>query len=262
MRSYFSFVIVVVLSFPACSSSSLITDKIYSNELGEEREFCIYRPENFNPEEVYPIIFATDGQIVESGKYKSILDRLIKSETIPPVVLIGAYSNEHIVSSDGMELRYYEYIENDCNEPQISGRFQNHLKFFSVEIRDSVLAKYSIQPDTEKYLFFGCSNGGDYGLTLYAKYPHLFSDYICLSPVGTQADIFNPASTTSAGLYVAYGSKEAESPFGSNLEVLNKKLDSISHDQITVTIFDGGHDRKCWEKEFETTLVNIMNEYR
>lgn len=153
MRSYFTLVIVVVLSFSACSSSSLITDKIYSNELGEEWEFCIYRPENFNPEQVYPVIFATDGQIVESGKYKSILDKLIKSETIPPVVLIGAYSNEHVVSSDGMELRYYEYIENDCNEPQIAGRFQTHFKFFSVEIRDSVLAKYSIQP-TLKNIYF------------------------------------------------------------------------------------------------------------
>lgn len=178
--------------------SRMITETIYSEALGEERTCCVYLPENFDPDQTYPVVFATDGQVLLDGGYDTLLDELIEKGTIPPVVLIGAYSNENTVS-DGMELRYYEYIDSDdatsrsdadaaggaSADPRIAGRFHHHLSYFTSELRDSIFTEYAIRPDTRKILFYGCSNGGDYGLTLYTTQPgELFTDYICLSPVG------------------------------------------------------------------------------
>ena len=252
--------------------SRMITETIYSEALGEERTCCVYLPENFDPDQTYPVVFATDGQVLLDGGYDTLLDELIEKGTIPPVVLIGAYSNENTVS-DGMDLRYYEYIDSDdatsrsdadaaggaSADPRIAGRFHHHLSYFTSELRDSIFTEYAIRPDTQKILFYGCSNGGDYGLTLYTTQPgELFTDYICLSPVGTDSDAISCAGT--ALLYVAYGSKESEMPvIGDNLRALHEKLDAINDGTITVHVFDGGHDRACWKQAFATALTALLN---
>lgn len=86
----------------------------------------------------------------------------------------------------------------------------------------------------------------------------MFTDYICLSPVGTDSDAISCAGT--ALLYVAYGSKESEMPvIGDNLRALHEKLDAINDGTITVHVFDGGHDRACWKQAFATALTALLN---
>lgn len=253
------------------TTDRMITDKMWSRALGEEREVCIYLPEKFDPQQIYPVVYATDGQLLVSERYDLLLDRLIGDGTIPPVVVIGAYSNETILQN-GMELRYYEYIadagyetddsadpEQDA-DPRIAGRFLRHREFFTGELRDSILSRYAIRPDPGKTLFYGCSNGGDYGMTRYMTDPEgLFTDYICLSPVGTEADGIAPAAT-DASLYVAYGDQEAAMPvLGDNLRALHQRLDAIGDDAVTVRVFEGGHNRGCWKKEFAAALATVLN---
>lgn len=280
--------------------SRLFTERFYSQALDQERDVCIYLPEHFDPEQTYPIIYATDGQVIVSERYKAILDSLIGNRIVPPLVLVGAYSDE-TTAEDGMEFRYYEYIAgadepdgeaagnnkpggeadgdnkpdveaasnnkpggeaagSDGTDPRIAGRFGRHLRFFTRELRDTLLRRHAICRDTGKTLFFGCSNGGDYGLTLWGTLPvGSFSSYICLSPVGTDADEVVPCRSGST-LYVAYGEQEAAMPvIGDNLRALHERLEAIGDGSVTVRIFAGGHDRTCWEREFATALTVLMN---
>ena len=68
--------------------SRMITETIYSEALGEERTCCVYLPENFDPDQTYPVVFATDGQVLLDGGYDTLLDELIEKGTIPPLSLI------------------------------------------------------------------------------------------------------------------------------------------------------------------------------
>lgn len=247
------------LSAQTGKTSVLIRNHIQSKTLQERREYCLYLPENFNPRLQYPVIFAADGQMIREGRYKNLLDSLMTNNIIPPSILIGIYSNEQETSSEeGQTLRYYEYAYRDKRNKIRCNRYDRHSDFFLEEIRDSVFTAYGIQPDPHYLIFYGCSNGGDYGMRLLHEHPEKFTHFLCYSPIATTGKKIFRNSRDRVYLYLSYGSEELQSPFGLNLVQLDQTVQKHKDPRVSAHIYQGGHKRAAWEKEFADRLPLVF----
>lgn len=239
-------------------SSFWKVDSLYSCVLCEMRSFCIYMPAHFDCDKKYPIIFSADGQMLVEDNYKAVLDSMIESELIPPVVLIGAYSNSQKMDGTNIEYRFYEYVERDIKDTHLRERFDNHSVYFTRELLELLMHRYHVKPASAYNIFYGCSNGGDYGMNLINQYPNVFTHFICFSPVSTVVRKNIVKNGVQSLLYLAYGTQELESIIGMNLRKLDKKLNKAKNPHVYSTVYDGGHDRNLWKKEFEKALIYIF----
>jgi predicted esterase len=105
-------------------------------------------------------------------------------------------------------------------------------------------------------LFYGCSNGAGFGITLGLKYPSLFSDCICFSPLGGSVEKIESEKNRYPNFYLSYGATEIE-PFIEAYKTLDDTLTKAKIDHLT-HVYNGGHDRKKWEEEFSKTVVTIF----
>ena len=236
------------------NTSVMLTGKMYSSALGEEREYCVYLPSGFVRETAYPVIFAADGQILFNEGYKTVLDSLISNKIIPATILIGMYSNEEIAEGGNVPMRYFEYVPQEGGSEESRIQYEGHLDFFTGEIRNEIKEKYGIETDPLKCIFYGFSNGGDYGINIMTGNKGGFTDYICFSPVGTAADQIVIAPNSRLRLYLAYGSEELISFMGFNLMEIDEKLTNFPDPRIYRHVYEGGHARELWKEEFSRIL--------
>jgi enterochelin esterase-like enzyme len=248
------------LSFAFCQntleSSSIKIDSINSHYLHEIRKVVVYLPENFDSNNLYPIIYATDGQSIVELDYKSLLDSLIEDKRIPPVILIGAYSNETIVSKN-VTLRYYEYVKKGDHPKEYIELYRNHSNFFKLELNQYIQEKLNIQNNLTKSIFYGCSNGGGFGISTFIENRKQFNYYICFSPLGISYDGLKRNKKSDTKLTIAYGEEENFILIGKFAELhqkLNKK--NINHEFYS---FKGGHDQGLWKMEFANNLIKLLN---
>ena len=235
--------------------SKLIIDSIQSNCLNESRRFSVYLPEKFDSKITYPIIYSTDGQMFSEDNYKTILDSLISNKLIQPLIFIGLYSNEAEVSK-GIGLRQYEYIKDFSIHDSIAQqKYRNHDCFFMKEIRDSICRKYEINVDSKNTTFYGCSNGGGYGVTLFLQNNDSFKQYICFSPLGN-IKVSKRKLDNNLKLYIAYGEQE-NFILIDKYQILIKGLNKNKYN-FENTIYNGGHERKAWKNQFTLNVSELF----
>lgn len=239
------------------TDSYMKLDSINSTFLGEYRKVITYFPENYHAEKSYPIIYATDGQIILDSDYKSLLDSLISEKKIPPVILIGVYSNETEVGQN-VTLRNYEYVKSTRGQGKYGDRYDKHLNFFLYELNDYLANNLKVQQDITQRIFYGCSNGGGYGISLLIDNSNRFSAFICFSPVGVSYDGLKRKKKDDTKVIISYGDKE-NFIFINAFEELHQNLTKkkIKHDYYA---YSGGHERILWKKEFERNLITLLGE--
>lgn len=236
------------------SNSKFIIDSIRSENLKEIRSYNIYLPENFDNKSKYPIVIATDGQMIKEENYKIIIDSLISNKIIEPIILIGVNSNDTEVSK-GITYRQYEYIKGFAsNDTSLNNRYSNHNDFFTKEIVDSIKLKYKIIVDPLNLTFYGCSNGGGYGITHFLENKNIFQNFICFSPLG-KIQVIKRNKANNKKLIIKYGDKELFI-FVDKYEKLNKDLHKKNY-IFEFNSFNGGHNRKCWKYEFEKEIIKL-----
>ncbi len=233
--------------------SRIVIDSVYSSALNEMRTYCVYLPENFEPlKSDYTVITATDGQSIVKLDYKRNIDSLIANKIIPPVILIGVYSNETEISK-GTSMRQYEYVYNfDAENEELKLRFEKHLAFFTEEVGNNVLAKWGINQFSDKSVFYGCSNGAGYGLYLYFTGKIKFGSYVCYSPLGYNVEI-KRQKNRSEKLYISYGGEELFL-LVDEYENLIKQLKDNGY-KFNLTKFKGGHSELLWKEVFTKWLA-------
>lgn len=262
-------VIILFCQVSACNSgkrviakkakkSKIITDTIFSKSLNERRLISIYLPRYYNKNKKYPVVFCTDGQNIVKA-YKPGLDSIMDNGLAKRFIVVGVHSNEKKVD-EYSEYRNYEYLKwkaSSSKNPDLKDRFKNHLKFFSTEVIDFVEKNYSISQDRKKRLFYGFSNGADFGISLGAQHPLLFKYYICLSVTGGGAFKNNNWSMSNYPFYyLAYGNNE---PLPLKIGADNfKKYLNIHNYAHKFWVFNGGHSKSKWEKEFFEVIVEIL----
>jgi enterochelin esterase-like enzyme len=239
------------------SESKIVVDTIFSENLNENRLLSIYLPKDYVKTRTYPVVYAADGQIVVQA-YKKMLDSLIENKTIPEVILIGIHSNEKKVPGNIFEYRNYEYIKGFASsEDTIFGkRYINHYNFFTQEVIKYAESKYNVSTLNKDRIFYGTSNGAGLGVSIGAVNPVLFKNYICFSIAGEDYEDVNWTKTNYPYFYLSYGDKESESfIIGAKDFVEFLSVNNYNHES---SIYEGGHDRKMWRKEFFRVLPKIL----
>lgn len=246
--------LLVLTGFSQKSDSQMIIDSLYSSYLNESRAYCLYLPPDFDNQKKYPIIYCADGQVIVEVNYKPLLDSLISANVINPIILIGLYSSERPAPGVNITYRYIEYVKHKGKSNQQI--FENHLRFFIDEAPKYILNKYNIQEDNSNATFYGCSNGGGFGMTLFLHGGHQYQNFLCYSPLGS-AKVLKKQKKDYPNLYISYGTEEffvAMEEFSNlTLQLKQKGYDFLSEPYI------GGHDRFEWKKEFCRTISKIYS---
>jgi len=243
---------------------SLITERITSEFLEEEREITVYTPKEVSSK--IPHIYFTDGSVVNS--YAPFIDRLISTNSIEPVKLIGIHSS----SSN----RYKEYVKGSSNNEL----FRRHQQFFYEEVVNTIETEIE-NWEGERYLF-GFSNGAAFCMHEGINNPTKFEEVIAFS---TADYIKKPLSLLSEEdlkkieeldseakeeilqylkpiefkfeqyphFYLGAGRYE-ESIFKDNLEFIEVMKDNDI--EVEFKEFVAGHDYNVWIIEFLEYLEN------
>jgi enterochelin esterase-like enzyme len=247
------FTLGVFTTFGQKTKSSTIIDSLQSSYLKENRLFFVYKPQNFDKEKAYPILYCTDGQKMIEYNYCKIFDSLISAKSIDPMIVIGCYSNEKEIGKN-VSQRQVEYIRNFSANQSDLERFDAHKLFFTKEIPEFVLNKYDIKEDTTSTIFFGVSNGAGFGLTMYLEKEKNYTKYICLSPLGNiPVKRKKSKNDNYSDLYVGYGSLE--------LFLLVDKYEKLIKDLTKYKYvfidhkYEGKHNDESWKKELIIALT-------
>lgn len=273
------FILLITLVFISCKSSKntiiseskFYTDSIYSKSLSEYRKHNIYLPKGFDSKKNYPIVYKTDGNNINAGKfYKKTLDSLINNKVIQPIILVESYCNTKIADStsttlgDGRKIklnfRNFEYVDNDATVEikSLKNRFKNHMLFFKDEFITSIEKQLHQKKSKNHRYFYGVSNGAGFGMSLLNKHPELIGTYFCFSTFGGNIqtnswknDIVYP------NLYIKYGTQE---PFflKDDADFIKKEYEE-SNSFAEIDSFEGGHDHKIWDSEFIKLLIKSFS---
>jgi enterochelin esterase-like enzyme len=252
------------------AQSEFLTDSLYSTSLGEYRKHNVYLPKGFTAEKKYYIIYATDGDSELTDK-KEILDSLIESKTIKPLIFVASFANNKIADStsltagDGKKVklsyRNFEYINDYASttkDSSLASRFENHKLYFANELINFIEEKYDQNNGKDYRYFYGVSNGAGFGMSLLYEQPELIGTYLCFSTFG--GDILSndwDKNIKYPNLYLRYGSDEF---FGlkEDAEFLKSKY-AVSNSFIETKEYDGGHNNEFWKKEFAEIINRILN---
>lgn len=222
-------------------TGSLITKVVTSKFLDEGRQITVYTPKEIDSR--IPHFYFTDGSVVKS--YAPYIDRLISTNKIKPIKLIGIHSS----SSN----RYEEYVKGS-NDNEL---FEKHQKFFYKEVID-IIEKEIENWEGERYLF-GFSNGAAFCMHEGINNPSNFEEIIAFSTadyISAMAQRINPIKfkfDEYPKFYMGAGRYE-ESIFKANiefLEVMKENKVEIKFKELVC-----GHDYNVWRIEFLEYLEN------
>jgi len=220
----------------------IISKKISSKYLLEEREITVYTPEKVNSK--IPHIYFTDGPVVEN--YAPYIDYLISINKIKPIKLIGIHSSP--------SNRHQEYVEGYENNVL----FKRHQDFFYKEVIDSIENKIE-NWEGERYLF-GFSNGSAFCIHAGLNNPTIFKEIIAFSTsdyISPFAQSINPIKFKFDKYPIFYigAGKYETSILKDNIEFLeDMKNNGI---QFNFIEFISGHDYNVWRIEF----LNYLEEH-
>lgn len=239
------------------NESKIINDTIFSKYLNEDRLISVYLPKGYLKSNVYPVVYAADGQIIVDS-YKKMLDSLINNKTLSKFILIGVHSNERKISGKVFEYRNYEYVKgfSGSKDTTLAQLYVNHYKFFTQEVINYAEMNYGVSTDDKDRIFYGTSNGAGFGVSIGAENPNLFSNYICFSMAGGNYKNLNWDISNYPYYYLSYGSQEP-APFIKGAIEFEEFLtqNNYKHEQ---TVYEGGHNRKMWRKEFFNIIPKIL----
>lgn len=186
-----------------------IVKSVYSVALGEKRILNIYLPDGYNPNSAtaYPVIYLLDGSAHEDYPHIAGLVQFCHMyEIIPKSILVGIanvdrYRDFTFPSRDSV----------DVASLPTSGGAAAFLDFLEKELQPYIEKNF---PTKDSKTIIGQSMGGLLATEALMKRPHLFNDYIIVSPslwwdrqslVNTADDYFKKQSDLDKRIFVSLG---------------------------------------------------------
>ena len=246
IKILYVFFYILISTYCYAEASRIEHFRFYSKALGEFRELTIYIPKDFKSENIYNVIFCTDGQIINE-QYKIKLDSILSIKNIIPFLMVGVNSNEKSIPDSYFEYRNFEYIENmPSNNSDLSSRFERHVIFFVYEVDEYL--KQEMQLKIGNKYFYGVSNGAGFGVSISKYYPNLFSKYILYSMASGNYKKLKWNAEKYPFFIIRYGNDEPK-PFKKDNKKFSKYL-SKNHYQHIFECYNGGHKREDWLNQF------------
>lgn len=154
-----------------------VVEEISSEALSEKRTLNIYLPQGYHPDSLttYPVIYLLDGSAHEDYPHIAGLAQFMNMyELLPKSIVVG------IVNVD--RYRDFTFPSNDPEDKKglpTSGGSQNFISFLEKELQPFIQENYKVNGHRT---IIGQSLGGLLATEILFKKPHLFHDYIIVSP--------------------------------------------------------------------------------
>lgn len=256
--------------------------EVPSQALGETRRCTVYLPPGYDPEKPLPaeykeqkpaVIYFGDGGVVD--RMAPIVEPLIRSYKIRPVVMVGAHASDRVMRPPGLpapapstqpyafenDPRGMEYLTPhegayaapDSNEAKTHVyMFDRHFKFFADELPKWAEKTLGVSNRREDKLLSGFSNSAGFVMTLIRERPMQYAGVIANSVAGgrppedKKAEPFKNLPNGAALPKFSLSSGTWEKYFGLNTGNWDRylKMHGVESRRITVV---GGHDQAIWE---------------
>jgi predicted alpha/beta superfamily hydrolase len=154
-----------------------LIDKIESVELSETRVLNIYLPDGYSPDSSisYPAIYLLDGSANEDFIHiVGIVQFLTMIEVIPKSIVVGIANVDR-----RRDFTFPTTIERDKKNYPTTGGSKAFIRFIENELEPFIQQKYKV---TRNRTIIGQSLGGLLATEILLKNPHLFDDYMIVSP--------------------------------------------------------------------------------
>jgi len=228
---------------------------INSTALGEPRDLTVYLPPSYDPTQQYPVVYATDGDLV--GRFASILDPQIVGGSVSAVIVVGVHPSKYegtIAFYDpNQDLRAQEYILGKNQE-----RFDAHERFFVYEVSDWAEQMLGASRKREGRAIFGFSNGGGFAITMGIRHPDHYGAVLAFS-LGVGPDGWGTPEWTAdiaPRHYLVAGTLE---PFQETTAKWAARLSQIGVEHVHRERVCG-HDIVMWEEEFPGAVAWAFQE--
>ena len=155
------------------------TLSFYSPELKEERAVNIYLPAGYNPDSAatYPVFYLLDGSADEDFIHVAGLIQFASFpwiKLLPPVILVG------IANTDRKhDFTFPSQNKEDQEYTPTAGGSAKFMHFLEKDLKPLIQHQYKTNGQST---IIGQSLGGLLATEILYKRPHLFSEYIIISP--------------------------------------------------------------------------------
>lgn len=236
-----------------------ITAPLASPQLGNQRQLRIYLPPAYarDTTQRYPVLYMHDGQNLfdpaaaaygAAWEMASVMDRLIASGEIPPVIIVGIDNNAD---------RIPEYTP--CCDPQYGGgKIDAYLAFITDTVKPWVDTHLRTRPEREHTALMGSSLGGLASVYMAQQRPDVFAMAASLSGSfwwNQEALIRQPPAHLPVRLYLDAGTS------GDGLEQTEKMRDALlaqgyrAHTELEFDVAQGAiHNERSWAARVERPL--------
>jgi enterochelin esterase-like enzyme len=211
-----------------------------SKALGGIRKVRVYLPPGYDRNRRYPVIYSTDG-----NDGASILEPLITSGKIAPLIVVAATSGEYLGDRSAAydptkDLRSMEYLTGENAE-----RYAKHETFFCDELPAWAEKEFGASNERADRAVFGCSNGARFAVDMGVRHPRLFGHVIAFSVAGHRDFKLPDTAQDLPQFHLAAGMWE---PF---LKTTKNVAEALEKHKVRVTFITrvAGHDFTMWEDE-------------
>ncbi len=181
----FTLIALAILSSSLCFASDIsVGEKVtlFSKVLNEDRELWVYKPQNYNENNTYHVLYLLDAKThfhTATGVVKYLTENNLMPQTIVVALPNTNRVRDFTPPIDGKpQSRMQKFISKKF--PQ-SGGADNFLSFLDKELIPYIDKSYSTVPHRT---LVGHSNGGLFSLHAFVTKPNLFANYIIMSPSG------------------------------------------------------------------------------
>ena len=222
--------------------------RISSNVLGYDLQYRVYVPEGVEFAEGLPVLFLTDGHgYIRRGKAPRVLDRLINSDKIVPVVAVFVDSRD----PDNLKVdrRNSEFF---CNT--------NYLRFYREELIPTIERSHPIGTDRESRSVLGISFGGlnaaCFGLLGYETFAGIGMHSPANYPVKNLLPAYEEAPKLPLRIFLSTGSPNDNT-------AATRKFRNVLRDKgydIKYVETDAGHNWGNWRTLIDDVLLYLYGE--
>jgi len=274
-------VVTVNDGIPLQVTGTLIMHESIPSKFVASRNVTVWLPDGYanNLEKKYPVIYFMDGQNMFDPKTSYIgvdwaadewADKLIKSNQIREVILVGIWNTEKRVSeyfpqkaSDFFEESITESIKRKFSEYEPLG--DDYLKYLVFEVKPFIDSNYRTESDQLNTMIGGSSMGGLISLYALSEYPQIFGTALCVSthwPIGNGVVLnYFKKNLPKAGdhrIYFDYGTETLDKEYEPYQMIMDKIMSEkgyeVGQDWITIRFPGDDHSERSWRKRLGEVL--------
>ena len=237
------------LAFAAAAAEGSLGDnqRIFSNHLGYELQYRVYKPAGTSVDDQLPSLYVTDGPAyLAHGGFKAILDTAINTGVIEPVLVVF------------LDSRNPDKLEEDRRHSQFMCN-TSFAKFFASELVPTISTEQPVSLLRENHVILGVSFGGLNAACFGLMLSELFSGIGMQSPASGDhleivRDLYEDRETLPLKMFLSVGSRNDNT---GAVKRFKKTLEQKGYD-VTYIKVRGEHNWQNWTPLLDDVLLTFF----